>query len=157
MTNFQCGTGYHFFDDHATEYCEGPECVITNTPHNGPSPDFDLCCHKPDRVKVTVVTIQSSLILQNINAVDMNTDDAKREFAESVASTLAGMAGCGVAWCGMVGRGVVWYGGAWRGVVWWGVAWYGGAWRGVVWCHCHPPRNPPPPSLPPPHLSEPAT
>ena len=89
VTDADCGTGFEFNTDAASLHCLGAACnIVHNDPVDG---DKSTCCKAVGTVANIVVKVTSSLALAGVSKAEMETDAAKADFAEGVASRINGV------------------------------------------------------------------
>ena len=89
VTDSECGTGFEYNTDAASLHCLGAACnILHNDPVDG---DKSTCCKAVGSVPNIVVKVTSSIALAGVSKAEMETDAAKADFAEGVASKINGV------------------------------------------------------------------
>ena len=89
VTDADCGTGFEYNPDAASLHCLGAACnIVHNDPVDG---DKSICCKAVGTVANIVVKVTASIALAGVSKAEMETDVAKADFAEGVASNINGV------------------------------------------------------------------
>ena len=89
VTDADCGTGFEYNPDAASLHCLGAACnIVHNDPVDG---DKSICCKAVGTVANIVVKVTASIALAGVSKAEMETDAAKADFAEGVASNINGV------------------------------------------------------------------